>query len=191
MDSVVQQNRIPADDPKRSLAIAQPDLDVNRPYIGIVGDTYTVLLSGKETAGRFCLIDMHVPPGGGPPAHRHDFEETFTLLEGELEVTFRGITQTARSPITIHIPANAPHQFRNSSAQPARLLCICSPAGRKISSWSSARWSPLAPRLLGHSTMPHKQNSERRPSAWLPSIRQNFSIRPRLPRTCASGRPSH
>ena len=131
MKSVVQQNRIPADDPKRSLAIAQPDLDVNRPHIGIVGDTYTVLLSGKETAGRFCLIDMHVPPGGGPPAHRHDFEETFTLLEGELEVTFRGITQTARSPITIHIPANAPHQFRNSSAQPARLLCICSPAGQE------------------------------------------------------------
>lgn len=127
----MQQNSIPPDDPNRILATARPDLDVNRPHIGIVGDTYTVLLSGKETAGRFCLIDMHVPPGGGPPAHRHDFEETFTLLEGELEVTFRGVTQTVRSPITIHIPANAPHQFRNASAQPARLLCICSPAGQE------------------------------------------------------------
>jgi len=22
---------------------------------------------------------MHVPPGGGPPHHRHDFEESFTI----------------------------------------------------------------------------------------------------------------
>jgi len=72
---------------------------------------------------------MHVPPGGGPPPHRHDFEETFTVLEGELEVTFRGSRQIVRSGQTINIPSNAPHQFRNSSAGPARLLCTCSPAG--------------------------------------------------------------
>jgi len=30
------------------------------------------------------------PPGGGPPPHRHDFEEAFILLEGEMEATFRG-----------------------------------------------------------------------------------------------------
>ncbi len=47
-------------------------------------------VTGKDTAGRFCLVDMFVPPGGGPPPHRHDFEETFSLIEGELELTFRG-----------------------------------------------------------------------------------------------------
>jgi hypothetical protein len=31
----------------------------------------------------------------------------------------------------INIPANAPHQFRNASTQPARLLCLCSPAGQE------------------------------------------------------------
>ncbi len=25
----------------------------------------------NDTNGRFCLIDMYVPPGGGPPPHRH------------------------------------------------------------------------------------------------------------------------
>jgi mannose-6-phosphate isomerase-like protein (cupin superfamily) len=44
----------------------------------------------EDTAGRFCLIDMHIPLGGGPLPHRHDFEETFTILEGELDATFRG-----------------------------------------------------------------------------------------------------
>jgi len=122
---------IPADDLNRSLTIAQPDSDGQLPHIGVVGDTYTILLTGNDTAGRFCLIDMHIPPGGGPPPHRHDFEETFTLLEGELEFTFRGAKKVFRSGATIHIPANAPHRFRNSSAEPARLLCICSPAGQE------------------------------------------------------------
>lgn len=67
---------IPADDLQRNLTTARPDTDKNLPHIGVVGDTYTILLGGDDTAGRFCLIDMHVPPGGGPPPHRHDFEET-------------------------------------------------------------------------------------------------------------------
>jgi len=73
------QPTIPPDDPKRSLTIAQLE---NLPHIGLVGDTYTITLTGEQTAGRFCVIDMHIPPGGGPPPHRHDFEETFILLEG-------------------------------------------------------------------------------------------------------------
>lgn len=122
---------VPDDDPARSLAVARPDSDPSLTHLGLVGDTYTILLSGKDTAGRFCLVDMHIPPGGGPPPHRHDFEETFSVLEGELEATFRGAKQLVRSGETIHIPANAPHQFRNESSQPARMLCICSPSGQE------------------------------------------------------------
>ena len=92
---------------------------------------HVIVLAGKDTAGRFCLIDMHVPPGGGPPPHRHDFEETFTILEGELEATFRGAKRSVKAGETIHIPANAPHQFHNSSSEPVRMLCICSPAGQE------------------------------------------------------------
>jgi quercetin dioxygenase-like cupin family protein len=119
---------IPPDDPTRSLATARAD---DLPHIGLVGDTYTILLTGKDTAGRFCLIDMHIPPGGGPPPHRHDFEESFVLLEGEIEATFRGVKSMVRKGETLHIPANAPHQFHNSSDKPVRLLCICSPAGQE------------------------------------------------------------
>lgn len=129
--SVPDTARLPADDPTRTLKVAQPDSDRALPHIGLVGDTYTVLLNGKDTAGRYCLIDMFVPPGGGPPPHRHDFEETFTLLEGELQATFRGQTLTVRAGETIHIPANAPHQFHNASDEPVRMLCICSPAGQE------------------------------------------------------------
>lgn len=122
---------LPQDDLGRSLTRARPDEDHSLPHIGLVGDTYTILLSGKATAGRYCLIDMHIPPGGGPPPHRHDFEETFTLQEEEMEATFRGVKSTVKAGETVHIPANAPHQFHNVSAQSVRLLCLCSPAGQK------------------------------------------------------------
>jgi len=96
----------------------------------VVGDTYTILLTGQDTAGRYCLIDMHVPPGNGPGPHRHDFEEMFTVLEGEIAVTFRGVTSVARAGETVNIPANAPHSFTNAADRPARLLCMCTPAGQ-------------------------------------------------------------
>jgi len=121
---------IPADDPQRSLVIARPERDQGLPHIGLAGGTYTILLSGNDTDGRYCLISMIIPAGGGPPPHRHDFEESFTLLDGEIEATFRGAKSIVRAGETVNIPANAPHSFINSSGKTVKLLCICSPAGQ-------------------------------------------------------------
>jgi quercetin dioxygenase-like cupin family protein len=126
-----QYPAVPADDLNRTLVLARPGEDQSLPHIGLVGDTYTVTVRGEDTAGRFTVIDMHIPPGGGPPPHRHDFEESFILLEGEMEATFRGQKVTVKAGETAHIPANAPHQFKNVSSQPVRLICICSPAGQE------------------------------------------------------------
>ena len=126
-----QPAAIPPDDPSRELTVARPDEDQSLPHIGLVGDTYTILVAGHDTAGRYTLIDMHVPPGGGPPPHRHDFEEMFTVLVGEVRVTFRGQTMVARAGETINVPANAPHAFTNAGDAPARLLCMCAPAGQE------------------------------------------------------------
>lgn len=119
---------IPEDDPQRELTVATPDNPKMR-HVSVAGDTYTILVSGAETAGRYCLIDMHVPAGGGPPPHRHDFEEMFTLLEGELEFTFRCKTSTVCAGSTVNIPANAPHAFKNASGAAVRMLCMATPAG--------------------------------------------------------------
>ena len=119
------------DDLSRNLRIAEVDDDPGLPHIGLVGDTYTITVSGEDTKGRFCVIDMHVPPGGGPPPHRHDFEETFIVLEGEMQAVFRGKKLVVRAGDTINIPANAPHQFHNASTNPVRMICICSPAGQE------------------------------------------------------------
>lgn len=121
---------IPPDDLTRELAVADRDDPVMQ-NIFLAGGTYTVLLSGAQTGGRYCLIDMLVPPGGGPPPHRHDFEEMFTILEGEVDLNFRGKTQHAGAGTTVNIPANAPHSFKNNSAKVSRMLCMCTPAGQE------------------------------------------------------------
>lgn len=149
---------IPADDPDRTLAVAFPD-DKGLPHIGLVGDTYTILLSGEQTAGRFTTIDMHVPPGGGPAPHRHDFEEMFTVLDGEVEATFRGQKSIVRAGETINIPANAPHQFTNTSQTPARLLCVCAPSGQE------EFFEKVGVRVSGRTTPPPELNDEEKAAA--------------------------
>ncbi len=130
MDKKVQYPPIPADDLKRTLQLAEPAKEDGKlPHIGLVGDTYTITVSGHDTNDRFCVIDMHVPPGGGPGPHRHDYEETFIVLDGEIEITFRGKASILRAGATANIPSNAPHRFHNASSKAARLICIGSPAG--------------------------------------------------------------
>jgi quercetin dioxygenase-like cupin family protein len=149
---------VPPDDLKRNLAIARSGQDESLPHIGLVGDTYTITVSGDDTGGRFCVVDMHVPPGGGPPPHRHDFEETFILLEGEIEATFRGNKSVVRAGNTVNIPSNAPHQFRNVSSKPARMLCICSPAGQE--NFLREVGTPVATRTTAPPKLDEKQQAE-------------------------------
>jgi quercetin dioxygenase-like cupin family protein len=152
---------IPPDNPHRNLTVGQPD---NLPHIGLVGDTYTITVTGEQTDGRFCVIDMHIPPGGGPPPHRHDFEETFILLEGEMEATFRGKKSVVRAGATLNIPANAPHQFHNTSTEPVRMLCICSPAGQE--KFFTEVGVPVATR-----TTPPPKPSEKEQAAFIEKVK--------------------
>ena len=143
---------IPPDDASRKLTVANPD-NADMRHLSIAGGTYTILVTGEQTAGRYCLTDMLVPSGGGPPPHRHDFEEMFTILDGEIEFTFRGEVLSAGAGSTVNIPATAPHSFKNKSGKAARLLCMC-PRGRMNSSSRSAIPSIAAARRRRSSAMP-------------------------------------
>ncbi len=127
--TITLASAIPADDPTRTFTLVDPD-EPDLRHVAVVGDTYTILISGAQTAGRYCLIDMTVPRCGGPGPHRHDFEEMFHILDGEIEITFRGAKTIVKAGMTVNIPANAPHFFTNTG-QPSRMLCMCTPAGQE------------------------------------------------------------
>jgi uncharacterized cupin superfamily protein len=116
---------------------------------------------------------MIVPDGGGPPPHRHDFEEMFTLLEGELEFTFRGEKKTVRAGSTVNIPANAPHVFRNASGRDVHMLCLCTPAGQEEFFMAiGIRWRAARRRDPG-TTRPRWRSGSKRPRRSLRNTARN------------------
>lgn len=99
--------------------------------ISVVGDTYRILISGKQTGGSYAIIDMLVPPGGGPGPHAHaDMQELFYVVDGEVEFKMEGSSYKAQKGSFINIPAGgAVHSFKNITDTPAHLLCTVVPAG--------------------------------------------------------------
>ena len=99
--------------------------------ISVVGDTYRILVSGKETCGAFATIDMLVPPGGGPGPHSHsEIEESFYIIDGEIEVRSEAGAYIAAKGSFVNIPrGGVVHCFKNKSQSVAHLLCTVVPAG--------------------------------------------------------------
>src|ERR1700712_1389081 len=99
--------------------------------LSVVGDTYRILITGKETGGAFAVIDMLVPPGGGPGPHSHaDFQETFHVLDGAIEVKSEQGNYTATKNGFVAIPLGGlVHCFKNNTSAVARLWCVVVPAG--------------------------------------------------------------
>ena len=101
------------------------------PTISVVGDTYRIVASGDQTDNAYAIIDMLVPPGGGPGPHAHaDIQESFYVLDGEVVVRSETQIYTARRGAFVSIPkGGAIHSFRNESDAVAHLLCMVAPAG--------------------------------------------------------------
>jgi quercetin dioxygenase-like cupin family protein len=99
--------------------------------ISVIGDTYRILLSGAQTGGAFAIIDMLVPPGGGPGPHSHaKMQETFYVIAGAVVVKTKALTYTARKGSFFRIPlGGVVHSFKNRSESTAHLLCTVVPAG--------------------------------------------------------------
>ena len=99
--------------------------------VSVVGDTYRILVSGAQTGGAFAVIDMLIPPNGGPGPHSHAaMHESFYVVEGEVVVKTKDLTYTALKGSFISIPlGGVVHQFKNLAHSTAHLLCTVVPAG--------------------------------------------------------------
>lgn len=99
--------------------------------LSMVGDTYRILISGRETNGEYATIDMLIPPGGGPGPHAHaSIHESFYVVDGEVEVKSEAGTYIAQKGSFISIPKGGiVHSFKNKTNQIAHLLCTVIPSG--------------------------------------------------------------
>ena len=97
-------------------------------------DVTTIKASGRDTSGNLLVMDVTVPPGGGPPVlHRHAYAETFRFLQGEFEVSTVDAdnalsTVRVTAGDTVSVPSMAWHNFKNVGATPGKFIAIHSPA---------------------------------------------------------------
>jgi quercetin dioxygenase-like cupin family protein len=89
-----------------------------------------VLLRSEQSGEQIAVMDNVVGAGfPGPPLHRHDFDETFYVLEGELTFQLEDEIFTKKAGELAFAPRNVPHTFANLSGAEARTLIVCTPAG--------------------------------------------------------------
>ena len=63
-------------------------------------------------------------PGGAPPMHSHEGEESHVLLDGEILYALGDTMFTIKGPYIVNIPAGVPHAFKNVGKKTANLIVI-------------------------------------------------------------------
>ena len=89
----------------------------------------TIKATGKETGGRYTLVEVLEPEGEESPLHvHHNEDEAFWVLEGELTFQVGEETIKASPGSFLFGPRDVPHRYTVDSG-PARMLFLLSPSG--------------------------------------------------------------
>ena len=90
----------------------------------------SVCLSGEDTGGAYCLLEVSLAPGMGVPRHTHTLEdESYFVLTGELEVIVGSERFVLKPGDSLVAPRDIPHQLRNSGDVENHYLLIFWPSG--------------------------------------------------------------
>ncbi len=102
----------------------------------------TIKATGKETDGRYGLVEVLEPEGAEAPLHvHHNEDEAFWVLEGELTFQVGDETIKASPGSFLFGPKDVPHRYTVDSG-PARMLFILSPAGFEEFIYASSEPAP-------------------------------------------------
>ena len=90
----------------------------------------SVCLSGIDTGGAYCLLEVSLAPGMAVPRHKHTREdEVYFVLAGELEATVGENTFVLQPGDTLLAPRDIPQEIRNSGSATNHYLLVFSPSG--------------------------------------------------------------
>lgn len=79
---------------------------------------------GIQHGAQISFFVVTSPPGKGADKHRHPYEETFVLLDGDIEVIVNGVMRLVSGNTIVIVPANAWHEFKNRSNHAALMVNI-------------------------------------------------------------------
>jgi len=85
--------------------------DAYAPALDVLGEKITVLASNAVTNGYEVFLQQG-EEGSGPPPHSHDWDESFYVTRGTLEIGYGDQVITATAGAFVHVPAGTVHHFR-------------------------------------------------------------------------------
>jgi quercetin dioxygenase-like cupin family protein len=111
-----------------------------------LGTLAIIRVSGEQTSGRYAIFEALLPKDAAPPLHSHPQDETFVILDGELDVWVGEKQQRCSSGSIALAPGGCPHTFLVRS-ETARVLFLSTPAGieqmvRKLGTSARSRTLP-------------------------------------------------
>jgi quercetin dioxygenase-like cupin family protein len=96
------------DMPVKPFVVAPKDY---APALDIVGEHVTVLASGEATESYEVFLQRG-PEGSGPPPHSHPWDESFFVIDGQVDFGIGDESTTASPGTLVHLPAGTMHWFR-------------------------------------------------------------------------------
>lgn len=108
-----------------------PTLDPsNKEAVIWLGELSIIHVTGKETNGRYSVVEVYTTKEGEAPWHVHHREdEAFYILDGEMTIYVGDQVYKAKSGDFVFGPKDVPHMYTVDSPGHVRLLMIFSPAG--------------------------------------------------------------
>ena len=94
----------------------------------VVADNMRVLASGADTGGAFEVFEMTGPRDSSPPPHAHPWTESYSVIEGTIDVLIEDRTVSGGPGFFFQIPAGTFHSYKITS-DIARVLIVTSPSG--------------------------------------------------------------
>jgi len=102
-------------------ALSKKDLVTINPGPG----EYVHVMEGQRHGYRNLTIGItYTAPGGAPPMHTHQGEESHVLVKGKILYALGDEVFTMEGPYIVNIPPMVPHSFRNEGNELAELVVI-------------------------------------------------------------------
>lgn len=110
------------------VSVMHRNINEDNTYL-FLSDLASVLVSGEDTNGEFCIVHYSGKKDAGPPLHIHEKEdESFYVLEGEITFFVGDETISAKAGDYVFAPRGIPHTFKVRSDE-VKFVVTAYPAG--------------------------------------------------------------
>ena len=96
--------------------------------LNVLGMPLRFLCDGPDTDSAWSLMEEEIGLGQGPAAHRHDWDEAYYVVSGELDFQIDGKPVHLGAREFAYLPRNTVHAFKGASESPTHVLIFAVPA---------------------------------------------------------------